>query len=773
MFDLETLLVLIPALPLAATLLTAALGPRVLKAQSHWPAVTAIIASCVLSLLLLFEVRREMEKPDRPASIGFERTKTLWTWADVKDARNESPADFNIAVTLRVDPLTAIMLATVTFVSSLIVIYSIGYMHGDPGYWRFFTYIALFVFSMTMLVSVSNFVLLYVFWEAVGLCSYLLIGFWFHKPEAAAAGKKAFLVNRVGDFGFALGVFLIWTTYGTLDFHDTVVQGRLQNAGVLGQARLGIGVGAQGSGPSRVARTLPGIRPATWLDSTGDVSVSRSDKRHSSLARLWAPGVTRVGKPPMAPGAYREGEAPAEPQAGETPTPQVVRAQAPQDEQTLVPADPPRGFARGPVALAICLLLLLGCCGKSAQFPLHVWLPDAMEGPTPVSALIHAATMVTAGVYLVARCTPLFFASPEAQWAVAAVGGFTALLAAVIAVTQTDLKRILAYSTISQLGYMFLGAGAGTLAGITAGMFHLFTHAFFKALLFLGAGSVMHAMGGVIDIRQFGGLRRRLPVTHWTFLFGCLALAGVAPFAGFWSKDAIVAALHDRAGGSAPMLYQAIYASALVTALLTAFYTFRAYFVTFYGDEKIPAEAGHHAHESPAAMTVPLTVLAICALVVGAYFEWTGGFARFLAMTPSLAYAPVKATAAPEEFHWNIAALSLVIAVSGVLAAAVVYLGGRTLLDRLTAALQPVYQLSYHKFYFDELYGALIVWPVRKLAGASDWLDRRVVDALVDLCGRLPPALGAVLRPLQTGMVQFYALAMVLGLLVLIGILLR
>ena len=357
---------------------------------------------------------------------------------------NPRNCDFHIDVVLRADPLTAVMLATVTFISLLVAVYSIGYMHGDPGYWRFFTYIGLFVFSMTMLVSVSNFVMLYVFWEAVGLCSYLLIGFWFQKPEAAAAGLKAFLVNRVGDFGFALGIFLLWTTYGTLDFHDPL---------------------AGGTGP-------PGILGQTML-------------RDPSL------------------------------------------------------------YVGGGVATAICLLLLLGACGKSAQFPLHVWLPDAMEGPTPVSALIHAATMVTAGVYMVARCTPLFAASADARHVVAAIGGFTALLAALIAVSQTDLKRILAYSTISQLGYMFLALGAGTLAGISAGMFHLVTHAFFKALLFLGAGSVMHAMGGVIDIRQLGGLRRRLPTTHWTFLFGCLALAGIFPFAGFWSKDAILAAVRQ------------------------------------------------------------------------------------------------------------------------------------------------------------------------------------------------------------------------------------
>ena len=446
MFDVETLMVLIPALPLVATLLTAALGKWLLKEQSHWPAVVAVGASCLLSFVLLFQVRAAVRQLDSSKSaaaasaakpIGYEKIRTLWTWAVIHDVLPpdagrptdaRSARDLDLGISLRTDPLTAMMLAVVTSISLLVVIYSIGYMHDDPGYWRFFTYVSLFVFSMTMLVSASNFALLYVFWEAVGLCSYLLIGFWFTRPPAAAAGMKAFLVNRIGDFGFALGLFLLWITYGTLNFHDTPAA-----AGILGQTLL--------SDPSR--------------------------------------------------------------------------------------------YVGGGVGVAIGLLLMLGACGKSAQFPLHVWLPDAMEGPTPVSALIHAATMVTAGVYMVTRCTPLFMAAPEAQQTVLTIGAITALLAGLIALTQTDLKRVLAYSTISQLGYMFIGLGVGTLPAIVAGMFHLFTHACFKALLFLGAGSVMHAMGGVVDMRRFGGLRHRLPVTHWTFLFGALALAAVAPFAGF------------------------------------------------------------------------------------------------------------------------------------------------------------------------------------------------------------------------------------------------
>ena len=692
MSDLRVLLIAIPTLPLAAAVAIACFGKRLLGQRSHIPLVAALCMSCALSLILVYRVHTAVEASGNDKAIGYERVESLWTWAAVDRAydngrlrlsssapetpANPQAADFRVKIALRADPLTAAMLAMVTFVSLLVVIYAAGYMHGDPGYWRFFAYVGLFVFSMTMLVSVSNFILLYVFWEAVGLCSYLLIGFWFHKPEAASAGKKAFLVNRVGDFGFALGVFLIWITYGTLDFHDTIASGAVQQMGVLGQSRLAS----------------------------------------------------------------------------------------------------PESFATGGVATAICLLLMLGACGKSAQFPLHVWLPDAMEGPTPVSALIHAATMVTAGVYMVARCAPLFLASTDALPIVSLIGGFTALLAALIALTQTDLKRILAYSTISQLGYMFLGLGVGSLLGIVSGMFHLITHAFFKALLFLGAGSVMHAMGGVIDIRQFGGLRRRLPTTHWTFLFGCLALAGVFPFAGFWSKDAILEAVADgsRVHGGAFGWYGLLYLSAVATAFLTAFYTFRAYFVTFWGPEKIPAEAGHHAHESPPTMTWPLVILAVGALVVGALFELTHGLADFLVQTPSLAYVsarPHHPEPALEGSHTMIVVISTLMALAGISLAAMLYLGRRTVVARLAEVMNwlGLYQLSHRKFFFDEIYDRLIVWPTLVVAWLMAAFDRRVIDGLVDLVGQVPPAIGAMLRPLQGGLLQFYALAMLLGLLVLFG----
>src|SRR5262249_20021305 len=415
--------------------------------------------------------------------------------------------DVDVRFLLRADPLTALMLVMITFIGSLIAIFSIGYMHGDEGYPRFFGEISLFIFSMAGLVLADNFVLLYAFWEGVGLCSYLLIGFWFTRPSAADAARKAFLVTRLGDVGLLLGILLLWVLCGraspngySLDFDA-----------LFGNAR----------------RMDPSLLTAA------------------------------------------------------------------------------------------CLLLFCRAEGKSAQLPVRVWPPDAMEGPTPVSALIHAATMVTAGVYLVARCTPLFMLAPSAQIVVACIGGFTALLAALIALTQNDLKRVLAYSTISQLGYMFLALGSGA---VVAAIFHLYTHAFFKALLFLAAGSVMHAMGNVIDMRRFGGLRHLMKWTHATFLCGAAALAGVPLLSGFWSKEEILGgALHHHEAYH--RIYVILFVIGLLTAGLTAFYTFRAYFLTFWGEERIPPEAGHHAHESPHVMTVPLVILAVGAVFAGIVVE--------------------------------------------------------------------------------------------------------------------------------------------------------
>ena len=414
----------------------------------------------------------------------------------------------------------------------------------------------------------------------------------------------------------------------------------------------------------------------------------------------------------------------------------------------------------------ICLLLFCGAVGKSAQFPLHVWLPDAMEGPSPVSALIHAATMVTAGVYLVARSTPLFALAPGAQLTVAVIGAGTALLAALIALTQTDLKRVLAYSTISQLGYMFLALGSGVTeslltAAVVAAMFHLFTHAIFKALLFLAAGSVMHAMGDVIDMRRFGGLRRVLPITHATFLCGALALAGIPPLSGFWSKDEILGVVSGAAhvGVFRPAIYLLLLGAAILTAGLTAFYTFRAYFLTFWGTERVPEEAGHHAHESPPVMTVPLIVLAFLAVGAGLLVgPLSHAFSGIITRTPFLK-AELEHPA--ETF---LVMGTTAIAFLGVAMAWWFYVVRPELAPWMAGRLRGFYNLSLYRFHVDDLYTVAIVMPLSAVAGISSTIDFYVIDGLVDCFGQVPRLIGQMFRPIQNGLVQFYALAMVLGL---------
>jgi NADH-quinone oxidoreductase subunit L len=633
---------LIPGLPLGAAAIIALVGPRLLGRHSHWPCILAVIGSCLLSFFVLEAVHE-----------GVETVRTYYTWFQVEKV--------NVGVTLQADALTAFMLLVVTFVGSLIAIYSAGYMHGDPGYPRYFAEIALFIFSMTGLVLADNFLLLYAFWEGVGLCSYLLIGFWFAKPSAAAAARKAFLVTRIGDAAMILGIILVGLTFGTLDF-----------------------------GP--VFASVAG------------------------------------------------------------------------------------GASDGTLA-AICLLLFCGAVGKSAQFPLYVWLPDAMEGPSPVSALIHAATMVTAGVYLVARSFPLFHVAPAyVLLVVAAVGAFTCLFAALIAPTQTDLKRVLAYSTVSQIGYMFLALGSGTQAlasaAVVAALFHLLTHAFFKALLFLAAGSVMHSMGNVIDMRRFGGLRRLMPLTHWTFFCGAAALAALPPFAGFWSKDAILAVARQagHSGAGWQSAYPVLFWMGLITAGLTAFYTFRSYFLTFFGPLRFPPEAGAHPHEAPAVMTGPLLVLALGAVALGyviePYGHWLSDFLNRHWLEGYRLGAPAE-----HGHDWLVMVGGSFFGAAGVALAWWLYVAdpARERVKRLALAMQGWYQLSLNKFHVDELYYAFIVQPAQGLAVICRWLDQHVVDGIVDLIGFLPRGVGLLLRPIQNGLVQFYALAMLLGLTVFVG----
>jgi len=663
MSDVFAYLWLIPTLPLLAAAVIGLFG-RYLKDLSHWPCVIAIGIAAFLSFNVLLAVNSES-----PPELSHDYYDFISVNAD-----DTQRAHVHAPFSLRADALTAIMLTTVTGVGFLIAIFAIGYMAGDPGYPRFFAAVSLFMASMTLLVSGNNLVLLFMGWEGVGLCSYLLIGFWFSKPSAALAARKAFLVNRIGDFGFIIGIMMAWVASGYyLDYDHIFVE-------------------------------LP--------------------SRH----------------------------------------PEAVTA--------------------------VCLLLFCGACGKSAQVPLHVWLPDAMEGPTPVSALIHAATMVTAGVYLVARCTPLFMLSPQAQLVVACIGGFTALFAALIALTQHDLKRVLAYSTLSQLGYMFLALGCAVRGhhdmvtfAVVAAIFHLFTHAFFKALLFLSAGSVMHAMGG-IDMRRFGGLRTVMPKTHACFLVGALALAGIVPFAGFWSKDDILASALNATSAKYGAVYFILFVTAVLTAALTAFYTFRAYFRTFCGPLVVPPEAGSHghgghdaghghgrepkqgvAHESPPVMTVPLMILAVCAIVIGPAVGPThifgGWLERMHTERPNLAGWPKLHE---HELNWPLMIGTTVLALGGIGLAYLMYVKKPETPGKLAHGMPLAYQASYNKFFVDELYDKAVVKRVEGVAEFCRVVDAQVVDGLVDTVGELPRLGGSLFRPVQNGLVQFYALAMMLGL---------
>jgi NADH-quinone oxidoreductase subunit L len=608
---------LIPLFPLVGTLVNALFG-RLIGHKAHWIAVPALFASFVTSCFVFARVWS-----------GETWTGDLFAWV--------AAGPFQAPVTAQVDQLTAVMLLVVTGVGFLIHVYSAGYMHDDAGYARFFTYLNLFVFSMVMLVLAGNFLVLYVFWEAVGLCSYLLIGFWYERKSASDAGKKAFIVNRVGDFGFGLGIMLIWVTFGTLNYHEVFAR--------------------------------------------ADASVSVN------------------------------------------------------------------------TYLAIALLLFMGACGKSAQLPLFTWLPDAMEGPTPVSALIHAATMVTAGVYMVARCHKLFEMAPQSLEVVAWVGGLTALFAATIGLVQTDIKRVLAYSTISQLGYMFVGVGVGAYA---AGIFHLVTHAFFKALLFLGAGSVIHGLSGEQDLRKMGGLAPRMMTTTVTFLIGAFGLSGVPPLAGFFSKDEILAsAFHEQ--------HYVLWALLVGGAFLTAFYTFRLVFLAFFGGPRMPKEVAHHIHESPAVMTVPLIVLAVLTVVaglaVGIPSSHGTAFSRFLSPVLPLDEAEHSAGVA-----FSLLVLSAVVAIAGVALAWIVYGRAPVQAAAVGVARNPVHRLLLDKYYVDELYDALFVTPIYRL---SLWLarvfDPGVIDALVNGVASLVAAWARGLRRVQTGFVMNYALGILLG----------
>jgi NADH-quinone oxidoreductase subunit L len=667
---------LIPLFPLAGAALMLFIGKRLPNA-----AVSVIcVGSVFLAMCYAFgAIWQLISRPVAERLVSY----NLFDWvpAGVMHTSAGHVMRFNVPWGVMMDPLTAVMLFVVTGVGFLIHVYSTGYMAHEGGYYRFFGYLNLFMFSMLTLITANNLLLLFVGWEGVGLCSYLLIGFYFLRKSASDAGKKAFIVNRIGDAGFLLGLFLMLATLGTIQF-------------------------------------------------------------------------TEIGSA-IAAGHFEMGDA------------------------TLT---------------AIALLLFVGATGKSAQIPLYVWLPDAMEGPTPVSALIHAATMVTAGVYMIARTNAVFSMAPKALAVVATVGCVTSIFAATMGLVQNDIKRVLAYSTVSQLGYMFLACGVGAF---TAGVFHLMTHAFFKALLFLGSGSVIHAMSGEQDMRKMGALWNKIPKTARTFLIGSIAIAGIPPLAGFFSKDAIL--------GHAFEYNKFLWLLGFITAGMTAFYMFRLVNMTFFGNSRVDHEAEHHLHESPGSMTVPLMILAFLS-IVGGWVGWPeslGGsdrFAKFL--EPVMAkHAEAGAEAASQassvaSMEYVLMLLSVLIACGGIWLAYRWYIQRPEVPDKIAAASPFLYKLLYNKYYVDQIYDAMFVNRVKDLAltlGAFDltfinglgvdgagWVtritsrisaiwDSWIVDGLVNLAARIVWLFSWPVRMLQTGRVARYALFMLLGVLIFLG----
>jgi NADH-quinone oxidoreductase subunit L len=654
--SLELLTVLVIALPLAGFVVTASIGRR-LGADAVWAPVGAVVLSWLAAMIVVASVLT--------GSAGEEGVAvTLWHWIPA--------GGFNVDIGFHVDQLTAVLLIVVTTIGMLVHVYSIGYMAHDPGRWRFFAYLNLFMTSMLLLVLADSWLAVFVAWEGVGLCSYLLIGFWYRKRSAAEASKKAFITNRVGDVGFALGIMAIFVDTGTLNIHDSI---------------------------------------ATLTSSAT--------------------------------------------------------------------------FAPFPIPIwLIALFIFAGAVGKSAQFPLHVWLPDAMEGPTPVSALIHAATMVNAGVYLVARANPIFASAPEVMTIVAAIGIFTAILAASIAMTQTDIKRVLAYSTLSQLGYMFASLGVGAF---TAAIFHLMTHGFFKGLLFLGSGSVIHAVHEEQDMRKMGGLAKKIPQTYMTMLIGAIAIAGIPPLAGFFSKDEIL-------GESYKLGFTWVWAIGVVVAIMTAFYMFRLIGLTFWGESRVAKDVEPRIHESPRVMTGPLWLLAIPSVVLGAILSWPGpplgplfgqegegllaGWLRPIFEHGEELLGHHEEAFALAGIDGALILVSVAVAVGGVLLAWRLFgveLGGLRLPGRpklvagITRRLWFLYRASANKWWFDDINNVLFVVIGGRIAYGLAWFDRNVVDGIVNGIGALTRRSGTDLARVQTGRVQNYALGIAIGLIAMAG----
>ena len=625
-------------LPLAGFLFNGLLGSRIKNEK-----VIGIIGSGTIGFSFLVVVGAFLQTLSLPVD-NRQTIVNLFTWLSV--------GNLHVNFAYQVDQLSLIMALVVTGVGFVIHVYSIGYMHGDKGFWRFFAYMNLFIFAMMNLVLADNFVLLFLGWEGVGLCSYLLIGFWydkkFEKGTTGDAAKKAFIVNRIGDFGFLLGMFLIYLTFGSLNFNEVFSKANVLN---------------------------------------------------------------------LSPGTFD----------------------------------------------LIALFLFIGATGKSAQIPLYIWLPDAMAGPTPVSALIHAATMVTAGVYMVARCSILYASAPAILTVVAVIGVFTALFAATIGLVQNDIKKVLAYSTVSQLGYMFLALGVGAFS---AGIFHLMTHAFFKALLFLGAGSIIHSMHEEQDIRNYGGLKKYMPKTYLTFLIASLAISGIPPFSGFFSKDEIL--WFSFTNGN--FFYWFIGA---FTALLTAFYIFRLHYLTFEGKERFGKNK--HPHESPKVMTVPLMILAVLAAIGGfigipELFSGENGNAFQNWLAPVFEHAESKLIIYGTHTHTEeivFMLISIVLAVSGILIARYIYIKDISIATNFVKKFKGAYNILLNKYFVDEGYDVAVVNPIKKGSEIILWkfTDTKIIDGLVNGTASLVGKISSKIRKIQTGVAQVYAVVMMLGIL--------
>ena len=645
------LIILLLISPLIGFLVNGLFGKWLRNAEklSGWIACLAVLISLICSVIVFIHVKD-----------GAELNQTLYEWiaaesheyskTELRSGESATPlfewitGNFAFNIGFHVDSLTAVMLLIITGIGFLIHVYSIGYMHEDPGYTRYFAYLNLFVFAMLILVLADNYLMMFVGWEGVGLCSYLLIGFWYEKKSATDAGKKAFIVNRIGDFGFLLGMFTLFAAFGTLDF-------------------------------------IPIFEHAES-------------------------------------GAFNH------------------------------------VFGASTFAVAT-LLLFVGAVGKSAQIPLYVWLPDAMEGPTPVSALIHAATMVTAGVYMVARSSVLFDLAGTGD-VVAWIGVLTAVFAAIMALAANDIKRVLAYSTVSQLGYMFVGVGIGAYA---SGVFHLMTHAFFKGLMFLTAGSVMHALSNELDMRKMGGLRSKIPITHVTFLVGALAISGFPLLSGFWSKDEI---LHSAWEKGHPF----IYVIGLVTAFLTAFYMFRLIFGTFYGKSRVDSDV--HPHESPPVMLVPLAILAIPSALIGlVLLSWKGHDSAFHHFIGGVFAQHGEKAAHHADNVLLFMAISSIVGIAGIALAGVKYRDWTP----LTQPRSAIHKLAAEKFYVDEIYNAVFVQPIKNASQFVLWrgVDVSIIDGIVNGVAFVVRTVGGSLRRFQTGVVQSYIVSMVIGIIIFLA----